>query len=104
MPTDEVEIDDGRVDTGRHYVEATNAFALEGNGWYCDAAVAKALEYKLSTSEDIKYQLKATMSLKPNHFNKVVLEVHAKFESPEQAINWFIGLLGKAKNKTSTVC
>ena len=44
------------------------------------------------------------MSLKPNHFNKFVLEVYDKFESPKQAINGFIGLLGKANNnKTSTL-
>ena len=50
MPIDEVEIYDGRIDTGRYYVETTNAFALEGNGWYCDSVVDKALEYKLITS------------------------------------------------------
>ena len=37
------------------------------------------------------------MSLKPNHFDKFVLEVYDKFESPKQAINGFIGLLGKTK-------
>ena len=37
------------------------------------------------------------MSLKPNHFNKFVLEVYDKFESPNQAINGFIVLLGNAK-------
>ena len=50
MPTDEVEIYDGRIDTGRYYVDTTNAFALEGNGWYCDSVVDKAFEYKLITS------------------------------------------------------
>ena len=39
------------------------------------------------------------MSLKPNHFNKSVLEVYDTSESPKHAINGFIGLLGKA-NKT----
>ena len=72
MPTGELEIYDGRIDTGRYYVETTNAFALEGNGGYCDSVVGKSLGYKLTTSENIKYQLKANMSLKPNHFNKFV--------------------------------
>ena len=103
MPTDEVEIYDGMIDTGRYYVETTNAFALEGNGWYCDSVVGKALGYKLITPGNIKYQLKATMSLKPDHFNKFVLEVYDKIESPKQAINGFIELLGKQKNKTSTL-
>ena len=50
MPTDEVEIYEGRIGTGRYYVETTNTFALEGNGWYCDSVVDKAFEYKLITS------------------------------------------------------
>ena len=35
------------------------------------------------------------MSLEPNHFNRFVLEVYDEFECPKQAINGFIGLLGK---------
>ena len=73
MPTDEVNIYDGRMDTGRYYVETTNLFVLEGNYWYCDSVADKALGYKLITSGNIKYQLKATLSLKPSHFNKSVL-------------------------------
>ena len=37
------------------------------------------------------------MSLKPNHFKQFVLDVYEKFECPKQAINGFIGLLGKSK-------
>ena len=103
MPTDEVEIYEGRIGTGRYYVETTNTFALEGNGWYCDSVVDKALEYKLTTSENIEYQLKATMSLKPRHFNKFVLEVYDKFESPKQAVNGFIGLLGKPSIQNTSI-
>ena len=36
------------------------------------------------------------MSLKPNHFKQFVLEVYDKFECPKQAINGFVGLLGKS--------
>ena len=35
------------------------------------------------------------MSLKPNHFKQFDSEVYDKFECPKQAINGFIGLLGK---------
>ena len=38
MPTDEVGIYDGRIGTGRYYVETTNSIALEGNGWYYGVA------------------------------------------------------------------
>jgi len=96
-PTDEVEQYDGKIDTGRYYVETTENFALEGNGWYCDYVVEKSLKYKLITEEDFKLQVKASKDLKPNQFNKFVLDVYDKFERPNQAINGFIGLLGKSK-------
>lgn len=63
MPSDEEAIYDGRIDTGRYYVETAEVFVLEGNGWYCDPVIDKALDHELITSEDIKYQLNATMSL-----------------------------------------
>ena len=97
MPTDQVEKHDGRIDTGRYYIETTEISALEGNGWYCDSVIKQALQFKLLTEEDIKFQLKPSLSLKPNHFKQFVLDVYEKFESPKQAINGFIGLLGKSK-------
>ena len=97
MPTDEVEKYDGRVETGRYYIEATEAFALEGNGWYCDSVFKKALQFKLITEEEVKFKLKSSLSLKPNHFKQFVLDVYETFECPKQAINGFIGLLGKPK-------
>ena len=96
MPTDEVRLYDGVIDTGRYCIESTDGFALQGNGWYCDSVIDKALNYKLITSEDTKYQSKTSMSLKPNHFKQFVLDVYDKFECPKQAINGFIGLLGKS--------
>ena len=44
MPTDEVEPNDGNIETGRYYIETTDTFALEGNGWYCDSVVEKSLK------------------------------------------------------------
>ena len=61
MPTDEEAIHDGRIDKGRYYVEGV--FVLEGNGWYCDSVIDKALDHNLITSEDINYQLNATVCL-----------------------------------------
>ena len=97
MPTDEIEKYDGRIETGRYYIETAEAFALEGNGWYCASVIKKALQFKLIAEEDIICQLKPSLSLKPNHFKQFVLDVYEKFECPKQAINGFIGLLGKSK-------
>ena len=52
---------DNNIETGRYYVETTEAFALEGNGWYCGSVTKKALQYELITEEDIKYQFKASL-------------------------------------------
>ena len=90
MPTGEVKLCDGVFDTGKYYIESTGGFALQGNGWYCNSVIDKALNLKLITSADIEYQLKASMSLKPNHFIQFVLKVYDKFERPKQAINGFI--------------
>ena len=78
MPTDEVEKYEGRVETGRYYIETTEAFALEGNGWYCDSVIKKALQFKLSTEEDIRFQLNSPLSLKPNHFKQFGLDLYEK--------------------------
>ena len=71
MPTDGVSLYDGVIGTGRYYIESTDGFALQGNGWYCDSGIDKALTYKLIASAYIKYQLKTSMSLKPNHFKQI---------------------------------
>ena len=73
MPTDEVRLQNGVIDTGTYYIESTGGFALQGNGWYCDSVIDKALNYKLITSGDIRYQLQTPMSLKPNHFKQFAL-------------------------------
>ena len=75
MPTDGARLYDGVIGTGRCYIKSTDDFALQGNGWYCDSIIDKALNCKLITSEDIKYQLKAPMSLKPNRFKQFASEV-----------------------------
>ena len=49
MPTDEVSLYDGVIGTGI-YIESTGGFALQGNGWYCDSVIGKALNYELITS------------------------------------------------------
>ena len=46
MPTDEVEVFDTVIETGRYWVNATGdaaGFALHGNGWYCDSVVEKSV-------------------------------------------------------------
>ena len=60
MPTDDVEEYGNTIETGRYYVKTNETFALEGNGWYCDTVVKKALQFTSITEADIKPQLKAS--------------------------------------------
>ena len=76
MPTDEVGKYDNKIETGRYYAETTEAYALECNGWYCDSVTKKALQYKLITEEDTKYQLKAPLPLKRTNSKQFVLDVY----------------------------
>jgi len=105
-PTDEVEPFDGFIDTGMYYVETTNSFPLKGNGWYFDDTIEKSLRYKLITIADIKYQVKPSYTLKPNHFESFVNDVYNKFEPTydnggKTSINGFIGTLGKKHIKSN---
>ena len=92
------------------YIESTDGFALQGNGWYCDSVIDKALNYKLRNNVR-RYQVSAKSihafvlnKKQPNHFKQCALEVYHKFECPKQAITGFIGLSGKPHfNKTSTL-
>ena len=70
MPTDEVEKYGGRTETGRYYIETTDAFALEGNGWYCDSGIGKELQFKLITEEYVK-SVKITTVFKTKSFQTV---------------------------------
>ena len=72
MPTDEVEVFDTVIETGRYWVDTPDGFALHGNGWYCDSVVEKALQYGIIKLKDIKYQIKASHSLDSNHFEKIL--------------------------------
>ena len=104
-PTDEVKPFDGTIDAGMYCIETDNCFPLRGNGWYYDDTVEKALNYNLIKTENIKYQLKASYTLKQHHFEQFVLDVCEKFEPThsnggKRAINGFIGLLGKSKSKS----
>ena len=75
MPTDEVSLYDGVIDTRIYHIESTDDVALQGNGWYCDSVIGKALNYEFIASEYIKYQLKSPMYLKPNRIKQFGLEV-----------------------------
>ena len=76
MPTDEIEKYDGRIETGRYYIETTGAFALEDNGWYCDSVIKKALQFKLITEGDIRFQFKSSLFLKKKIISNNVLGVY----------------------------
>lgn len=100
-PTDEVEIYDGSyIQTGMYFIETDNWFPLKGNGWYFDDVIEKALKYNIITKENIKYQISPSYTLKQDHFKTFVDNVYKLFTTPKEAINGFIGMLGKSKKKS----
>ena len=102
-PTDEVKDFDGTIDTGTYFIETSISNpVLEDNGWYFDYnTMEKVLKYKLITNSNIKFQVKASYSLSPDHFEKFVHDVYDTFEPTfanggKSAINGFIGSLGNS--------
>ena len=95
-PTDEIKRYPGEnIETGLYFVETSNIFPLNGNGWFFDGVVEKALQYELIAKEDINYSIKPSHILKQDHFYDFVSGIYDLFGcDAKYGINGFIGLLG----------
>ena len=94
-PFDEVKPFDGKLKAGRYNVETDNYIPFHGDGWYDANLVTYALEEKIITLEQIKYQLIPSMVLERNYFRQFVDDVYKLFKNPKDAINKLCGLLAK---------
>ncbi len=95
QPNDYVEPFDGVISTGFYLLHCNNYLPLRGNGWYSDSVVCDALDLKMKTRDDIRYQIKASKKLNTDFFKEFVLSVVEKFNGYKKAINGFIGILAK---------
>jgi hypothetical protein len=60
-------------------MNSKNYLPLRGNGWYSDSVVCDALDLKMITHDDIRYQIKASKKLNANLFKEFVLAVVDKY-------------------------
>ncbi len=63
QPNDYVESFDGVISTGFYLINCKKYLPLRGNGWYRDSVVCDALDLKMITYDDIRYQIKASKKL-----------------------------------------
>ena len=77
-PTDDVKLFDGRIETGRYFIETDEKLLFSGNGWYADIVVEKAVNYGVIELEDIEFQIKPSIVLKSTHFKDFVLKIYDK--------------------------
>ncbi len=68
QPNDLVETFDGVISTGFYLINCKILLPLRGNGWYSDSVVCDALDLKLITRDDIRYQIKASKRLDTDFF------------------------------------
>ena len=90
LPTDCIKPYDENIKTGFYYVETNVLFPCRGNGWYADIFVCEALNLRLITHDDIKYQIKSSRMLSPRFFQDFVNAIVKSFANYKKANNGFI--------------
>ena len=82
QPNDYVERFDGVISTGFYLITCRNYYPLRGNGWYSDSVVCDALDLKMITHDDIRYQIKG------------VKETEYRLVQGIRFYQWLINMLG----------
>ena len=91
---DEIQPYDGEpISAGLYYVVTDNDMPFRGNDFYTDNIVQNALDAGIIQHTDIKYQIRASLTLDKNHFRAFVDSVFKYFMEPKQAIVAFIGAM-----------
>ena len=94
----DINVDD--IDCGLYFVESKNYFPLRCNGWYYEPLIDYCLAQKIISPEDIKYKIKASLSVPANYFDEFIkfckdnLDDYAKI-----AVNSIIGNFKPAKRE-----
>jgi hypothetical protein len=97
---DPVEFDvKNEIVAGEYYVESDNYLPLRGNGWYSHVMIKFCLENNIILKTDIKYVLRAQLSIEANKFQQVLNTLAELPGLGKQAPNMFFGLQNQ---KTTT--
>ena len=69
----------GQTGAGLYYIEKPEAyFPLRGNGWYYEPMINYCLTNKLITSNNIKYVVLSSLSIKGDHYNGLIDYLYSK--------------------------
>jgi len=90
---DKPEIYEGDTVAGLYYVETSQHFPMRGNGWYYLPMVEYCLLNNLIKDSDIKYVIKASLSVDANYYNKFIDYVYGNLNNDfsKLAVNGMIG-------------
>ena len=90
---DQPEIYNGDTVAGLYYVETQQHFPLRGNGWYYLPMIEYCLTNNLIATSDIKYVVKASLSVDANYYNKFIDYVYGNLNNDfaKLAVNGMIG-------------
>jgi hypothetical protein len=69
-----VHTSDDVITSGLYYIESDNYIPLRGNGWYFNNVVDYCLKYNIIQPYQIKYVVRASLSVKADYYNKFIDE------------------------------
>jgi energy-coupling factor transporter ATP-binding protein EcfA2 len=84
----------GQTGAGLYYIEKPEAyFPLRGNGWYYEPMINYCLKNNIVQPTDIKYVIKSSLNIKPNHYNEFIDYLYSNLEDDlkKLAVNGMIG-------------
>ena len=98
----------GQSGAGLYYVESPDSyFPLRGNGWYSEPMINYCLKNNIIQSTDIKYVIKASLTVKADHYNEFINYLYTKLDDDlkKLAVNGMIGSFKpKARENWRSLC
>ena len=86
---DKPEIYNGDTVAGLYYVETQQHFPMRGNGWYYLPMIEYCLSNNLIMQSEIKYVIKASLSVDANYYNKFIDYVYGNLKNDFAKLeNW----------------
>ena len=71
----------GQTGAGLYYIEKPDAyFPLRGNGWYYEPTIDYCLKKNIIQAMDIKYVIKASLTVKADHYNEFIDYLYTKLD------------------------
>jgi len=97
----------GQTRAGLYFVETESYFPLRGNGWYYEPMIQYCLEQNIIKSDNIKYVVKASLSIDAKHYNSFIDMLYSTLDDKlkKLAVNGMIGnFKPKARENWKSLC